>query len=180
MGACRRASLVPGSPTVGAENPIHGSDQQSCPFGAPGVMISDHVPAVHLPPDHLRGLMAAAGLPSGDIEDRRDSDPAPSARHPAAPSAMPSEAQLGGPGPARNPGQRDTQRPPPGPAASGHPGYDPALASRHSPPPLGRPSDARQERPATRQNIRALVLRWSARTPNGGTAGSTASWPAWE
>jgi hypothetical protein len=31
---------------VGAENTIHGSDQQSCPFGAPGVMISDHVPAV--------------------------------------------------------------------------------------------------------------------------------------
>jgi hypothetical protein len=34
-------------------------------------------------------------------------------------------------------------------------------------------------RPATRRNIRALVLR-PARTPNGGTAGSTASWLAWE
>jgi putative transposase len=28
---------------------VHGSDQQSCPFGAPGVMISDHVPAVRVP-----------------------------------------------------------------------------------------------------------------------------------
>jgi len=29
-----------------AENRIHGSDQQSCPPGAPPVMITDHVPAV--------------------------------------------------------------------------------------------------------------------------------------
>jgi putative transposase len=34
-------------------------------------------------------------------------------------------------------------------------------------------------RPAGRQNIRALVLRLAARTPDGRTAGSTASWPVW-
>jgi putative transposase len=32
---------------VRAENRIHGSDQQSCSPGAPAVMITDHVPAVH-------------------------------------------------------------------------------------------------------------------------------------
>ena len=36
-------------------------------------------------------------------------------------------------------------------------------------------------RPATRRTIRALVLRPAReRTPDGGTAGFTASWPAWE
>src|SRR5450631_4141326 len=91
--------------------------------------------------------MAATVPPSGDVEDRRDPDPAPPARHPAAPSAAPPEAQLGGPGPARDPVQRDTENPPTEAAASGHPGHDPALAPRHPPPPLGRPIDARQERP---------------------------------
>ena len=35
-------------------------------------------------------------------------------------------------------------------------------------------------RPATRRNIKALVLRLARENPAGGTAGSTASWPAWE
>ena len=34
--------------------------------------------------------------------------------------------------------------------------------------------------PATRRNIRALVLRLAERTPNGATAGFMASWPSWE
>jgi hypothetical protein len=38
----------------------------------------------------------------------------------------------------------------------------------------------RTGRPATRRNIRALVLRLARRTPNGATAGFMASWPAWE
>jgi hypothetical protein len=45
---------------VRAENPVHGSDQQSCASRRPAVMITDHVPAVRLPPDHADGLMAAA------------------------------------------------------------------------------------------------------------------------
>jgi putative transposase len=41
---------------------VHGSDQQSCPFGAPGVMISDHVPAVRVPPYYAgrHGVAAVA------------------------------------------------------------------------------------------------------------------------
>ena len=39
---------TPGGP-VRVENLVHGSDQQSCSFGVPGVMISDHVPAVRVP-----------------------------------------------------------------------------------------------------------------------------------
>jgi hypothetical protein len=38
----------------------------------------------------------------------------------------------------------------------------------------------RSGRPATRRNIKALVLRLARETPNGDTAGSKASWPAWE
>jgi hypothetical protein len=34
-------------------------------------------------------------------------------------------------------------------------------------------------RPATRRNITALVLRLARENPEWGTAGSTASWPAW-
>jgi putative transposase len=35
-------------------------------------------------------------------------------------------------------------------------------------------------RPATCRNIKALVLRLAKENPDGDTAGSTASWPAWE
>ena len=46
---------------VRAENCIHGSDQQSCsPSGRP-VMITDHVPAVRVPPDHAGRRVAATG-----------------------------------------------------------------------------------------------------------------------
>jgi hypothetical protein len=34
-------------------------------------------------------------------------------------------------------------------------------------------------RPATRRNIRALVLRLARENPDGGIAGSTVNWPAW-
>ena len=50
-------------------------------------------------------------------------------------------------GTPRDPGQGNTESPPPGTAASGHPGHDPALAPRHPPPPLGGPVQARQDRP---------------------------------
>src|ERR1035438_8811182 len=115
---------------VRAENLVHGSDQQSCPASRPAVMIAGHVPAVRLPPDQARGLMAAAVPARGGTEDRRDPDPAPPARRAAAAAAAPPEAELGGPGPARDPAGRDTQHPPPRAAAAGHPGHDPAPAPR--------------------------------------------------
>ena len=49
-----------GLATVRAENLIRGCDQQRCPPCRPAVMITGHVPAVRLPPDHADDLMAAA------------------------------------------------------------------------------------------------------------------------
>jgi len=45
---------------VRAENRIHDSDQLSCSPGAPLVMITGHVPAVRVPPDHATSRVAAA------------------------------------------------------------------------------------------------------------------------
>src|SRR5450755_874116 len=71
-------------------------------------------------------------------KNRGDLDPAPPARSPAAAAAASPEPELGGPGPARDPAQRDTESTPPRDAAAGHPGHDPALAPRPRPPPAGR------------------------------------------
>src|ERR1035441_5202501 len=38
----------------------------------------------------------------------------------------------------------------------------------------------RTGRPAIRRNVKALVLRLARENTDGGTAGSTASWPGWE
>src|SRR6266536_1355244 len=121
---------------VRAENPVHGSDQQSCPASRPVVVITDHVPAVRLPLDQAGSLMAAAIPARGGLEDRRDLDPAPPARRPATAAAAPPEAELGRPGPDRGPAQRDTESALPRDAAAGHPGHDPALTPRHRPPTL--------------------------------------------
>src|SRR6266480_3381259 len=82
------------------------------------------------------------------MEDRGDLDPAPPTRHTPAAAAAPSEAELGGPGPARDPAQRDTENAVPEAGAAGYPGHDRALAPRHRPPPLGRQVHARQDWPA--------------------------------
>src|ERR1039457_3280723 len=119
----------------------------------PPVMITGHVPAVRVPSGHAASRVAAAVPARGDVEDRRDLDPAPPGRGPAAAAAAPPDADLGGPGPARGTARRDTQRPAPRIAAAGHPGPDPALAPRHRPAPLGRQVHAGQARPATRRNI---------------------------
>jgi deazaflavin-dependent oxidoreductase (nitroreductase family) len=46
--------------SVRAENLIRSSDQQSCPPCRPAVMITGHVPAIRLPPDHADDLLATA------------------------------------------------------------------------------------------------------------------------
>jgi len=114
-------------------------------------------------------LTGGCGCPAqGDVEDCRDLDPAPPVRGPAAAAAASPEAALGGPGPARDPAQRDTQDAPPGPAVAGHPGYDPAQAPRHRPSPPCRQVHARQDRPTTRWRSRALVLRLARENPDWG------------
>src|ERR1035441_10446899 len=142
------SSGTPQALTVRAENRLHGSDQQSCSPGASPAMITGHVPAVPVPPDHSASRTAAAVPARGGVENRRDPDPAPPARGPAAAAAAPPEAELGGPGPARGTVRRDTQSPPPRIAAAGHPGHHPALAPRHRPAPPGGAVHARQDRPA--------------------------------
>src|ERR1700683_129767 len=52
--------LTPAGRTVRAENPAHGSDQQACHPSRLAVMITGHVPAVRLSPDHADRYMAAA------------------------------------------------------------------------------------------------------------------------
>src|SRR5271166_5055430 len=101
-------------------------------------MITGHVPAVRLPPDHADRHMAAAVPARGDVADHRDLDPAPPARRAAAAAAVPPAPELGGPGPARDPARRDPESAPPRAAAAGHPGHHVALAPRHRPPLLGR------------------------------------------
>src|ERR1019366_1262858 len=112
-------------------------------------MITEHVPAVRLPPDHAGRRGAAAVAARRGVEDSGDPDAAPSACRPAAAAAGPAEAELGGPGSACNPARRDTESTPPGAAAASYPGHDRALAPGHRPPPLGRQVHARQDRPAS-------------------------------
>src|SRR6266571_5354959 len=133
--------------TCACRHHVQGCEQQSCSTGSPAVMITDHVPAVRLPPHHAGDLMAAAIPARGYVEDRRDPDPAPPGRHPAAPSGAPPEADLGGPGTARDPVRRDTGGAPPETTAAGHPGHDHALAPRHRSAPLGGAVHARQDWP---------------------------------
>jgi hypothetical protein len=110
-------------------------------------MITGHVPAVRVPPDLAASRRAAAVPARGSVEGRRDLASAPPAHRLAAASAVPPETDLGGPGPARDPAQRDTESASSGAAVAGHSGHDPALAPRHRPPPMGRPVHARQDRP---------------------------------
>src|SRR5229473_223441 len=110
-------------------------------------MITGHVPAVRLPPDHADELMAAAILAGESMEDRRDPAPAPSARRAATAAATPPEPGLGRPGTPGDPAQRDTE----------------------SAPPRGRQVQAgRTGRPATCRNIKALVLRLARENPGWG------------
>ena len=57
-------------PPVRAEKPVQGSGQQSCHLGRLTVMITGHVPAVRLPPDHADRRMAAAIPARGGVADQ--------------------------------------------------------------------------------------------------------------
>jgi transposase InsO family protein len=118
----------------------------------------------------LRFLFLLTAVPArGGVEDRRDLDPAPPARGPAAAAAAPPDADLGGPGPARGPARRDTERPPPGAAACGHPGHHRALAPRHRAAPPGGAVHARQDRPAGPARISGpWSSGWPGTTPDWG------------
>ena len=107
------------------------------------------------------------------MEDRGDLDPAPPTRHTPAAAAAPSEAGLGGPGPVRDPAQRDTENAVPrgwgcwlprtrSSAAAGPPGPCAAGLAGRRPGGTSRPWSA----------------DWPVRIPNGDTEGSTASWLA--
>jgi hypothetical protein len=162
--------------------PVHGSDQQDCRPSRLTVMITDHVPAVRLPPDHADGVLAAAVPTRGDVADRRDLDPAPPARRPATAAAVPPRPEPGGPGTARGFAQRDTESAAPGTAAAGHPGHHVALAPGHRPPPLGRQIHARQARPPgdPPEHQGPGPPAGPGEPRMGGTAGFTVNWPAWE
>ncbi len=54
---------LPDHHPVRAENLVRGCHQQGCPPGRPAVMITDHVPAVRLPPDYA-GHRVAASVPA--------------------------------------------------------------------------------------------------------------------
>src|ERR1022692_2470194 len=151
---------------VRAENPVHRSDQQSCTSRRPAVMITDHVPAVRIPPDHAGGRMAAAVAAGGGVADRRYLDPAPPARRTATAAAAPPERELGVPGPlaallgvipkARRHGLRLLA--PPHPILRG----PRAIARRRGP---ARSIRGKIARPPTRRNIPALVLRLARENP---------------
>ena len=103
------------------------------------------------------------------MADRRNLDPAPPARRPATAAAAPPEPELGGPGPARDPEWRDTHSTAPGLRLL----VTPDTILRWHRDIIGRRRAARSMRrrtgrPATRRNIRALVLRLARENPGWG------------
>jgi len=158
-----------GRQPVRAENPIQGSDQQSCPPGAPAVMITHHVPEVRLPVDHAGRRVAPAVPAREDVEDRRDLDPAPPAHRPAAAAAGPAEAELGGPGPTRCPARRHTESTPPGLRLLVTPDtivrWHRDIARRRQ---AAWSMRGRTGRPTTRRHLKALVRRLARENPEWG------------
>jgi hypothetical protein len=101
------------------------------------------------------------------VADRRNLDPAPPARGPAAAAAALPEAELGGPGPARGPARRDTE--------SGRHGLRLLVTPdtivrwhRDIVRRWGGPVRARQDRPTARRNIKALAIRLARENPEWG------------
>src|SRR6266704_6269918 len=132
-------------------------------------MITGHVPAVRVPPDHAASSRPAAVPARGNVEERRDLDPAPSAHRPATPSSVPPDADLGGPGTARDPAQRDAESASSGAAVAVTPDtilrwHRDIVRGRWA----ARSMRGKTGRPATRRNIRALVLRLARENPGCG------------
>jgi putative transposase len=113
--------------------------------------------------------MAAAVPAQGGVEDRRDLDPAPPARRAATAAARPPERDLGGPGPARGPAQCDTNARRQGLRLLATPDtilrWHRDIVRRRW---AARSMRGRIGRPATRRNIRALVLRLARENPQWG------------
>ena len=113
--------------------------------------------------------MAAAVPARGSVEDRGDLDPAPPTRRPAAPAAVPPEAELGGPAllatllsvipKARRHGLRLLVTP------DSILRWHRDIARRRW---AARSMRGKTGRPATRQNIRALILRLARENPEWG------------
>src|SRR6266704_196834 len=132
-------------------------------------MITGHVPAVRVPPDHAASSRPAAVPARGNVEERRDLDPAPSAHRPATPSSVPPDADLGGPGTARDPAQRDAESASSGAAVAVTPDtilrwHRDIVRGRWA----ARSMRGKTGRPATRRNTRALVLRLARENPGWG------------
>jgi transposase len=168
-GATQALTEMADGPPVRAENLVHGPDQHDCSPRRPAVMITDHVPAVRVPPDHAGRSVAAAVPASRCVEDRGDPDPAPSAHRPATAAAMSPAAELGRPCPARGPARRDTQSAAPGLRLLVTPdtilAWHRDIARRRW---AARSAHARTGRPATRRNIQALVRRLARENPEWG------------
>ena len=103
------------------------------------------------------------------MADRRDPAPAPPARRPATAAAAPHEPGLGGPGTARDPARRDTERAAPGLRLLVTPDtilrwHRDIIRRRWA----ARSKRGRTGRPATRRTIRALVLRLARENPGWG------------
>src|ERR1017187_5643297 len=115
-------------------------------------------------------VASGCGFPArGSVEDRGDLDPAPPTRRPAAPAAVPPEAELGGPAllatllsvipKARRHGLRLLVTP------DSILRWHRDIARRRW---AARSMRGKTGRPATRQNIRALILRLARENPEWG------------
>src|ERR1035441_4801149 len=103
------------------------------------------------------------------MEDGGNLDPAPPAQRAAAPAAAAAEVALGGPGPARYPARRHTERAALGTAAADYPDtivrWHRDIVRRRW---AARSKRGRTGRPATRRNIRALARRLARENPGWG------------
>ena len=103
------------------------------------------------------------------MKDRGDPDPAPPARGPAETAVAQAKPELGGPGDARGPARRDTQARRQGLRLLVSPDtivrWHRDIVRRRW---AARSMRGRTGRPATRRNIKALVLRLARENPDWG------------